>query len=192
MPKRLSLSHSLSFLLRPAFIVCKQFGSRRSLIPWVYSYTSREDFQSMYEPARCFNESFCKILFHAIWILITCDKGSDEPAQMCILNTAFSTQRDTHPSNTQCRPQAARQRNAIQMAVRWRAGGGPLLDVYLDKIGSRLQELSHLNQQGQGKVRVASCQLRVATCKLRVASCKLHVAKANIMSQHIFTIIFNT
>ena len=50
----------------------------------------------MYEPAaRCFNESFCKTLFHAIWLLFTCDKGSDEPAQMCILNTAFSTQRDT-------------------------------------------------------------------------------------------------
>ena len=48
----------------------------------------------MYEPARCFNVSFCKTLFHAI----SCDNGSDEPAQMCILNTAFSTQRDTHPS----------------------------------------------------------------------------------------------
>ena len=89
---------SLSLLLQPAFKVCKQFGSRRLLIRWVYSYTSREDFQSIYEPARCFNESFCKTLFHAIWSLITCDKGSDEPAQMCILNTAFSTHRDTYPS----------------------------------------------------------------------------------------------
>ena len=92
----------------------------------------QEDFQSMYEPARCFNESFCKTLFHAIWLLITCDKGSDEPAQMCILITAFSTQHDTqsHPS----------QQNAIQMVIRWRASGGPLLDVYLDKVGNRLQE----------------------------------------------------
>ena len=99
----LSLSLSLSLLLRPAFKVSKQFGSRRSLIRWVYSYTSREDFQSMYEPARCFNESFCKTLFHAIWLLITCDKGSDEPTQMCILNTVFSMQRDNIPARTQCR-----------------------------------------------------------------------------------------
>ena len=33
-----------------------------------------------------------------------------------------------------------------------------------------------LTEQGQGKVRVASC-------KLRVASCEMQVAKANIISQ---------
>ena len=43
---------------------------------------------------------------------------------------------------------------------------------------------------GQGKVRVASCELQVASCELRVASCELQVAscelqvaKANIISQ---------
>ena len=29
-------------------------------------------------------------------------------------------------------------------------------------------------------------------CELRAASCKLRVAKANFISQHILTIIFNT
>ena len=120
----LSLPLSLSLLLRPAFKVCKQFGSRRSLIRWVYSYTSREDFQSMYEPARCFNESFCKTLFHAIWLLITCDKGSDEPAQMCILNTAFSRQRDTHPSQ---HTMSGHYRPASEMPSKWRFAGGPVM-----------------------------------------------------------------
>ena len=121
-PKRLSLS--LHLLLRPAFIVCKQFGSRRSLIRWVYSYTSREDFQSIYEPARCFNESFCKTLFHAIWLLITCDKGSDEPAQMCIFNTAFSTQRDTHPSQ---HTMSGHYRPASEMPSKKRFAGRPVV-----------------------------------------------------------------
>ena len=117
---RAQVSLSLSLLLRPAFKVCKQFGSRRSLIRWVYSYTSREDFQSMNEPAGCFNESFCKTLFHAIWLLITCDKGSDEPAQMCILNTAFSMQRDTHPSQ---HTMLGHYRPVREMPSKWRFAG---------------------------------------------------------------------
>ena len=76
------------------------------------------------EPARCFNESFCKTLFHAIWLLITCDKGSDEPAQMCILNTAFSTQRDTHPSQ---HTMSGHYRPASEMPSKWRFAGGPVV-----------------------------------------------------------------
>ena len=30
--------------------------------------------------------------FHDIFVLATCDKDSDEPAQMCILNTALMAQ----------------------------------------------------------------------------------------------------
>ena len=42
-----------------------------------------------------------RTLFQVIWVLITCNKGSDEPAQMCILNTALSV---THiPASTQSR-----------------------------------------------------------------------------------------
>ena len=119
----LSLSF-LSLLYNLLSLFCKEFGSRRSLIRWVYSYTSREDFQSMYEPARCFNESFCKTLFHAIWLLITCDKSSDEPAQMCILNTAFSTQRDTHPSQ---HTMSAHYRPASEMPSKWRFAVGPVV-----------------------------------------------------------------
>ena len=67
------------------------------------------------------------------WIfkLITCDKGSDEPAQMCILNTTWHTSQPAHKVGLP----SALQRNAIQTAVRWWAGGGPLWI----KLGSRCQ-----------------------------------------------------
>ena len=57
-------------------------------------------------------------------------------SQYSIQHAAWYTSQPAHNVG----PLSARQRNAIQMAVRWRAGGGPLLDVYLDKVGSRLQE----------------------------------------------------
>ena len=117
----LSLSLSLS---RQRSLIRWVYSRQRSLIRLVYSYTSREDFQSMYEPARCFNESFCKTLFHAIWLLITRDKGSDEPAQMCILNTAFSTQRDTHPSQD---TMSGHYRPASEMPSKWPIAGGPVV-----------------------------------------------------------------
>ena len=38
------------------------------------------------------------------------------------------------PSHSVNLPQSVRQRNAIQMALRWRADGGPHLDVYWMKV----------------------------------------------------------
>ena len=61
-------------------------------------------------------------------------------------------------------PLSTRQRNAIQMGVRWRAGGGPLLDGYLDKVGSRLQE-SPVVCFHTSTHRPKSISLRVRQCR---------------------------
>ena len=116
-------SLSLSF-----YDLLSKFGSRRSLIRWVYSYTSREDLQSMYEPDGCFVPNLCGHYFMLLGYLSHATK-----AQTSLRKCAFPIQ---IPASTQCRATICRQRNAIQMAVRWRADCGPLLDVYLDKVGS--------------------------------------------------------
>ena len=45
----------------------------------------------------------------------------------------------------------------------------------------KLDILSVYIATGQGKVRVASCELQVASCELRVASCKLRVASCKML-----------
>ena len=55
---------------------------------------------------------------------MTCDKGSDEPVQMCILNTAVGTQLDTHPSQD---TMSGHYRPASEMPSEWRLAGGRMV-----------------------------------------------------------------
>ena len=85
-------------------------------------------------------------------------------SQYSIQHAAWYTSQPAHNVG----PISARQRNAIQMAVRWRAGGGSLLDVYLDKVGSRLQE-SPVVCFHTSTHRPKSITLRVRQCRKECA-----------------------
>ena len=90
-----SLTLPLSLSLRPAFKVCKRFGPRRLLIRWVYSHTSREDFQSMY--TYLLGVSF-KIEMNLKMSTDIDYLSHATKAQTSLRKCAFSIQRDTHPS----------------------------------------------------------------------------------------------
>ena len=140
MPKHPSFSLSLSF-----YDLLSKFAN--SLDPEDRCYAGYmgfplgEDFQSMYEPARCFEWIFlqdiisCYLVTYHMWQRFR-RACANVHSQYSIQHAAWYTSQPAHNVG----PLSVRQRNAIQMAVRWRAGGGPLLEVYLDKVGSRLQE----------------------------------------------------
>ena len=114
---RLSLSLSLSLLLRPAFKVCKRFGPRRLLIRWVYSHTSREDFQSMY--TNLLDVSFKIEIFKMSTDI--CYLSHATKAQTSLRKFAFSIQRDTHPS---LHTKSGYHRPSSEMPFKWRFAGG--------------------------------------------------------------------